>query len=121
MFTKGDKFLIALLLLLNLISFPLIVSFHTKGKTLLIEIDNKELYRLPLSTERIIHVKGRLGITEIEISDGRARITKSPCPNKICIRMGWINFSNGTSVCVPNRVVIRIIGNNGSEYDAVVR
>ncbi|MFV1950739.1 MAG: NusG domain II-containing protein [Nitrospinota bacterium] len=121
MFTKGDKFLIALFLLLNLISIPLIVSFHTKGETLLIEIDNKELYRIPLSIERVIHVKGSLGITEIKIRDGRARITRSPCRNKICVRMGWISYRNGISVCVPNRVVARIQGDNRSGYDAIVR
>jgi hypothetical protein len=120
MFTIGDRFLIVLFFLLNLITLPLIVSHYTKGETLLIEVDNKELYRVPLSTERTLHIKGEIGITEIEIKDGRARITKSPCPNKVCIRRGWTNSLNGIRACLPNKVVIRIIGNNRSGYDAIL-
>ena len=58
----------------------------------------------------IRYVVGQLGVTRIEIRDGKVRILRSPCKLKVCIESGYIHYSDLISVCLLNRVV-RVEGN----------
>lgn len=46
----------------------------------------------------------------IEILDGSARAKSSSCPDKICVKSGWIKNVNEQAVCLPNKVIIKIVG-----------
>ncbi len=77
---------------------------------------------LPLDGgERIIHVEGPLGVTEVEIDKSTVRIVKSPCKNKICVRSGAISRPGQWVACLPNRVIVSIEGRGPKEdyVDAV--
>ncbi len=74
--------------------------------TVTVEVEGRAVYRLSLLKDSEVDVKGPLGITHVVIKNRRIRVTDSPCPEKICVRQGWIN--RGAIVCVPNRVVITI-------------
>ena len=104
--TIADRVLFALLLLLSLLGIFLIKTVIPEGRTVVIECDNKLVYRLPLETDKTVPVKGPMGTTIVEIKDSRVRIQDSPCHNKLCIRQGWIN--KGSLVCLPNKVVVTI-------------
>ena len=67
----------------------------------------------------IRYVVGQLGVTRIEIRDGKARILRSPCKLKVCIKSGYIQYADRISVCLPNRVE-RVEGNAERGLDAVV-
>ena len=118
--TKADKILIALLALLNIVLFTNMGSWNSKGDWVVIEVGRKEVARLPLLTDRIEEVKGPLGITQIEVKGGRAHILRSPCKNKICIKAGYIQYADRLAACIPNRVVVRILGESHRGLDAVV-
>lgn len=51
-----------------------------------------------------IEVKGHIGTTQIEIKDKKFRFINSECPNKQCIKSGWISFPMIPVVCLPNGV-----------------
>ena len=91
-----------------------------QGSWVVIEVDQKRVARYSLSKDRITHVEGPLGMTEIEIRDGKARILRSPCKLKVCIKSGYIQYADRISVCLPNRVVVRVEGNAERGLDAVV-
>ena len=91
-----------------------------EGNWVVIEVNQIEVARLPLKTDRIAKVIGPLGSTEIEIKKGQARIIRSPCKNKVCIKSGYIRYADRLAVCVPNRVVVRIIGKADRNVDAIV-
>ena len=93
----GDALLFALIILFTVLSFRNGVS----GESILITADGKE-YLYPADEERTVSVEGPLGITEIEIRGGTARITDSPCPQKTCMTKSIGN----TVTCLPNRVMI---------------
>lgn len=118
--TLGDKILIAALCLLNVLLFAKMGTGFGKGDWVVIEVDQKETRRLPLSEERIVHIQGKLGVMDIEIRDNRARILRSPCANKICIKSGFIQYADRLLACVPNRVVVRIEGETRHGVDAIV-
>ncbi|MFH1567421.1 MAG: NusG domain II-containing protein [Gemmatimonadota bacterium] len=63
-----------------------------------------------LEHERVLEVAGPRGLTEVVIAAGAVRIAASDCPNQLCVHRGWIRRPGEVSVCVPNRVVLRIVG-----------
>ena len=118
--TIGDKFLIAALLILNGWLFASWGVGFSKGDWVVVTVNQKETIRLPLDQDQKTHVKGPIGLTEIEVKNGHARIIRSPCKNKVCIKSGYIRYADRMAACIPNRVVIRIVGKSNRGVDAVI-
>ncbi len=118
--TRADKILIALLFALNIFLFAQVDFAQRAGSWVIIEVDHKEVKRLPLSKNQIVHVTGPIGETEVEIKDGKARVLKSPCSKKLCIKSGYIQYADRFAACLPNRVVVRVLGKAHRGIDAVL-
>ena len=118
--TRADKILIALLFALNIFLFAQVDFGKRTGSWVVIEVDHKEVKRLPLSENQIVHVTGPIGETEVEIKDGKARVLKSPCSKKLCIKSGYIQYADRFAACLPNRVVVRVLGKAHRGIDAVL-
>jgi hypothetical protein len=63
----------------------------------------------PLTPDRRLEIKGRLGISVIELRGGRARFVASPCPGQLCVLSGWHSHSGDGMACLPNRVAMSLI------------
>jgi hypothetical protein len=76
----------------------------------------------PLSEARTIEVKGPIGITMVQIKDGKASIISSPCNNQLCVASHPIARTGDWSACLPNGIFIRAEGDyEDGDVDAVVR
>jgi hypothetical protein len=118
--TRADKILIGCLFALNIFLFAQVDLGNRVGSWVVIEVDHKEVERLPLSQNRIVHVTGPIGETEVEIKNGKARVIKSPCNKKLCIKSGYIQYADRFAACLPNRVVVRVLGGAHRGIDAVL-
>ena len=118
--TTADKILVTALLILNGWLFANWGTGFSKGDWVVVTVNEKETIRLSLNADQTTHVKGPLGLTEVEIKKGQARIVRSPCKNKVCIKSGYIRYADRLTACIPNRVVVRIVGKNHRGVDAVV-
>ena len=119
--TYGDKILICGLLLISVFSFPFVRNVARKGNSVQIEVDGTVFDVVSLATDRTVEVTGPLGKTYVIIHDGEAHVSDSPCRAKICVRTGQISRTGQLIVCVPNKVVVRIIGQEELPYDAVTQ
>ncbi len=63
---------------------------------------------LDVDVDRTIAVRGPLGVTRIEVRGDSARVVSSPCPDKICVRMGWLSRAGEYAACIPNGVIVTI-------------
>ncbi|GMT48288.1 MAG: hypothetical protein IEMM0007_1854 [bacterium] len=115
--TIYDWALFVALIILSLSGLFLVKGLALSGNTATIEVNGKLIYRLSLKEDRTIEVHGPIGITRVEVKAGKIRIVDSPCPNKLCVRQGWIK--RGAIICLPNRVVVTIGGDNTGEVDAI--
>jgi hypothetical protein len=70
----------------------------------------------PVDAGEIINAEGPLGTTVIEIADGSARITASPCLNQTCVACGPVRRPGQWTACLPNRVML-YIGEGKSDND----
>ncbi len=110
--TLADRLLFILLISVSIAGIFISRDALSQGSNVIIEIDGKPAYTLPLYENRLVPVDGPYGITLIEIQGGKVRVKQAHCRNQICVREGWI--SKGVIVCLPNKLVI-IVG--GSKKD----
>ena len=92
-----------------------------KKSTVNIKSGGKVLYTLDLSKEddRTFEVKSSDGgVNLIEIKDGKIRVKDADCPDKTCMRMGWLESSAMPVVCLPHRLIIEFTDDDGG-VDAV--
>lgn len=51
---------------------------------------------------------------EFEVKDGKIRLTKASCPDKICEKTGYIGSSGQSIICVPNKITVAVVGSDES-------
>lgn len=121
--SKTTKVILALLVLAAAASTAAI--FLGKGKTdrpvaritlsgeLIQEIDLEEV-TVPYS----FTVEGKGGLTNtILVEHGRIRVSQADCPDQICVDQGFISDGTVPIVCLPNQLIIQIVG-GGEALDA---
>ena len=67
---------------------------------------NRLIRQVQLTGEEKIQLDG----ATLAVKEGQIRITESDCPHKICEHRGWISHSAQTIVCVPNKLLVEIVG-----------
>ncbi len=87
------------------------------GETAVVEVNGREVMKISLAENRDYTIDGFRGKAYISVLDGQVRITDSDCPDKLCVKMGWISQSDASIVCLPNRVVVRVMGSGA--YDTI--
>lgn len=83
-----------------------------------VSLAGEEQAVLDLHQEKSLIIQGPQGESRVEVSDGRARFTRAPCSDRICMRRGAIDQAGESTSCVPNRVHVEIIG-DGKRYDSL--
>lgn len=111
--TVADKLLLIALIFISASGFIFIKKAFPQGTDVLIEVNGKQEYKLPLNSDTTVSVKGPAGETVVQIKDKRVCIRESSCPNKICIHSGWID--RGAIICLPNKVVVSIGSTAGTD------
>ncbi len=99
-----------------------IVLCAPKKETVRIKSGEEVLYTLDLNAEkdRVFDVECDGGVNTIEIKDGKIRVKSADCPDKTCVKMGWLESSAMPIVCLPHRLVIEFVDPD-SEVDAIAR
>lgn len=96
-----------LLVLLALVAAVLCLIFlPSDGKTAEVYVDGEKYATLRLDRdERIV-----LDHLTIIVSGGAVWVEDADCKDKICEKTGKISKEGQSIVCLPNRVIIRILG-----------
>lgn len=53
----------------------------------------------------------------IQVEPGRIRVSEAGCPDQVCVHQGYISDGTVPIVCLPNQLIIEIIG-GGDSLDA---
>jgi len=83
----------------------------------------KHLYLIDGDSKREIQMKdGQIKLQGddviLQTSKDGGRFIESDCPNKTCIKMGWVDSCGEASVCVPNKLAL-VMECEEAEYDAI--
>lgn len=115
----GDFVIIGAVLLLAA-ALTAALAAGTQGERLYAEVwqDNQLVERVALTddTDRTIDLDGH---NVIVLSGKSARMESADCRDQVCVRTGMLTRAGQVAVCLPNRVVLKIVGETG-EIDAIV-
>lgn len=121
--TKADWVTCLLLIFLSLAGMFLVAAAPA-GSRVVVIADGQTRFTASLDQLQETDIEGPLGRSRLLINEQGASITSSPCPRKICISMGPASTSSDLIACVPNRILVRIDGQDSSEeapYDLLSR
>ena len=116
---KGDPVLIGGAILAAAVIYVLTRYCYGEGAFVTIAVDGVTQYRLPLSEDRVLNLRGIGGSNTVVIEGGCCRVSEADCPDRLCVDQGGIHRQGEMIVCLPHRVVISVAGGGGSEVDAV--
>lgn len=76
-------------------------------------------YIYPMDKNLVVEVSGKIGKTVVQIKNGQAFISDSPCPNKTCMQCKPISGSMNVISCLPNGIFLRVEKVDDSTPDAL--
>jgi hypothetical protein len=116
MLKKGDIIIAAVSILVAVGSFAAVSLYKSAGNNLqriaVIKQNDQIIRRINLETfegSEEINVSGDYDEV-ILVENGRIRFKKADCPDKVCVKTGWLEQNGDIAVCLPNRVMIKIEG-----------
>ena len=85
-----------------------------------VTVDGREYGKYPLSEDLRTEIRFTDGsFNKLVIENGEAEISEASCPDQICVKHFCIRHSGETIVCLPNRLVVEIVGGKDSDVDGV--
>jgi hypothetical protein len=112
--TRYDRVLIFFLIVAALagVYYTRIIMDSNQGNYAVVMVNGEEYSRIHLENagHEEFTVTSPWGYNTVEVGNNRIRIKAASCPDQICVKEGWISRVNQISVCMPNRVMIKIIG-----------
>lgn len=110
----------ASIFVLGIVGSILVLNAPRKD-TVIIRRDDKILYTIDLKTteDKTFDIEYKGSRNTVEIRDGRIRVRDADCPDKVCVKTGWLSSSAIPIMCLPNHLVIEFKEN--AEVDAVAK
>lgn len=123
MFRRGDIIIYTLIsyiffiLASNLASMP-----NIAGSKVEIYVNNtlKEVHNL-VSEQKKVFVETDIGGINVLFYDKGVKVVSSNSPRQLIMRQGFINKAGQTLIGVPDRVLIKIIGDNEDDLDFILQ
>lgn len=100
--------LIFALLTLGISAFIISEAMREPGSVVAVSVNGEKIAEYPLSQNREYILNGGTNILVIE--NGKAYMKHASCPDKVCINQGKISLSGERIVCLPNKVMIEVLG-----------
>lgn len=114
---KNDWILATFILIIAVVGLVLYTRIGKQGGELVVVTVDGEVYgTYSLRKDKKISINE----TNIfEIKDGVADMTEGDCPDQICVEHKPIAKNKETIVCLPNKVIVEIVGGKDIHMDAV--
>lgn len=116
---KFDFIIIIFFVLVAVVSLALLNRGKSEGGyvEVVVNKETKEIFSFDENKEYTISDDNH--INKIKIADGKVWITEADCPDKLCIKQGQIDKDGQSIICLPNKVVIKIVSDKNNDVDAV--
>ena len=76
-----------------------------------ISVDGTVVKILDLTEDQEFTVAGAGGgFNRLIVQDGEIWCEEASCPDKVCVRQGKQTYAGSSIVCLPNRMIVTIIG-----------
>jgi hypothetical protein len=108
---KNEILLIGALLLLALLAWGALRLTKQPGGEAVVTVDGETVAVLPLAEDAELTAGEGQGFSNVvEVAGGRVRVLEADCPDKLCVRQGWISRDGESIVCLPHKLVVTVRG-----------
>lgn len=117
----NDKWLLVGILVALFLCFVLFRLFAGgQGAYVKVTVDGDIYGNYPLQSEQTVEIEIDGTVTNVlRIDSGEADMISADCPDKLCVHQRAISRQKETIVCLPNKVVVEVVGAEESAFDAV--
>ena len=122
-FGRNDVlFLFGLFVLLGL--FCVVFFYRTYdavGSKVVVTVDGVAYGTYALDTAQTVSITDAEGnvTNELRIENGAADMTGANCPDRLCVHQKPISHPNENLICLPNRVIVTVVGDDSTDIDSV--
>ncbi|MDR3364525.1 MAG: NusG domain II-containing protein [Clostridiales Family XIII bacterium] len=110
---KLDAIILVTVFAVSAVAF-LIVNHYggggNAGRYAEIYVENKPAGTIDLREDRLVEVENADGYNLLEVKDGSIRMLEADCLSQTCVNTGAKSEGGSMIVCLPNRVVVKIVG-----------
>ncbi len=107
-----DSCLILFFLLLSLILIFVVKSSQKVGGQVVVAVNGFEIGKYSLALDGQYSLNNGSNILIIE--NGRAKMIDANCPDKLCVKEGWVKYTGQCITCLPNKLTVTVIGGDAS-------
>ncbi len=121
---KSDlKLIIVIILIAIIILFMVAIFNNNSNKKALIYYDNDLVLTIDLTEKekKEYFVDGYNGVVKIITEDGKIKVDEEESPLHLCSKQGFIDKTYETIVCLPNKIVIKIVSSKTNDLDTILR
>ena len=121
---KSDlKLIIVIVLIAIIVLFMIAILNDTSNKKALVYYDNNLVLTIDLTeTEKKEYlVDGYNGVVKIIAEGGKIKVDEEDSPLHLCSKQGFIEETYETIVCLPNKIVIKIVSSKDNNLDTILR
>ena len=117
---RNDVLLVTSLLFAAALAFVIFIVAGKDGESVSVILNGEEIATYPLSDDISVNIPSDGdSFNLLRIENGEAYIESADCPDQICVHHRKIKRSGESIVCLPNKLVIKVIGEGDSEPDLV--
>ena len=114
---KNDILLILAALVLAGALWGILTLIKRQGGEAIVTVDGETVAVLPLSEDTAYALNSSfLGLAEdgfvnvVVVENGRVCVKDANCPDRVCVRTGWIEYEGESIVCLPHKLVVTVRG-----------
>ncbi len=122
-FRRYDPILYGIILgIIVILGVNILGMTTSKGSKVEIYVDGrlKNVYKLQ-KDERYIDVDTNLGGVRLEFKDNKVRAITSNSPLKLIVKQGWIEDPGETLIGIPDKMVVKVVGESKDDIDFIIR
>lgn len=107
-----DLCLVLFFLVLSLVLLLVVKGSQKEGGAVVVAVNGTEIGRYLLSINGQYLLNG--GTNTLVIENGRAKVSDADCPDKLCVKEGWVQYTGQCITCLPNKLTVTVVGGDAS-------
>lgn len=112
---------IILIITIVIIASTMLFWPKEKGTKAIVTYKGTEILKIDLKEHQTkdYEVNGTNGSVKIHVQEGKIKVNEENSPRHLCSKQGYIEKAGESIVCLPNEIVIEIIGEQ--KIDTIIR
>lgn len=107
-----DLCLVLFFLVLSLVLLFVVRGSQKEGGAVVVAVNGVEVGSYLLSVDGQYSLNG--GTNTLVIEKGRAKVVDADCPDKLCVKQGWVQYTGQCITCLPNKLTVTVVGGDTS-------